>query len=66
MGKGHLSVSWGPSGGFYFVRKGTTLRLCLWRVAFTYLHGIEVDDLLRSFVASPRPGPGGNRPKEDA
>jgi len=38
---GQVSVSWGKNGGFYITR----WRICLWRVALTFLP-YEVDELM--------------------
>lgn len=44
--KATLAVSWGPSGGFYLHR----YRICLWRLAITYVP-VEIDDLLDAYAA---------------
>ena len=48
-----LVISWGPSGGLYFERNWC-VRLCLWRLAFTWIPqdfdvlfaGSDFDDLV--------------------
>lgn len=49
MRRGTLALSWGPSGGFY-VSLGYCKRLCLGRVALTYVPNVEVDDLMYAYV----------------
>lgn len=44
--KGCISVSWGAYGGFYLHPK----RVCLGRVAFTWLPKIEIDDLMHAYA----------------
>lgn len=44
--RGTLSLSWGPSGGFYVCRH----RLCLGRVALTYVPGVEIDALMAAYA----------------
>lgn len=45
-----LSLSWGPSGGFYVVRR----RVCLWKLAVTFLN-VEIDDLMEGYIQAYRP-----------
>ena len=49
MSKGTLAISWGNSGGFYFLSNSVCKRLCLGKVAFTWT-AFEIDDLMRAFV----------------
>lgn len=44
---GSLMISWGRSGGLYFTATRSCVRLCLWRVAFTWLR-YDVDDVVRA------------------
>jgi hypothetical protein len=41
-----LSLSWGPSGGFYLHRH----RVCLGRLALTFVPDVEIDDLMEAYV----------------
>ena len=43
--RGTIALSWGPSGGFYVVRH----RICLWRVALTYVPRVEIDDMMEAY-----------------
>ena len=49
--KGTLALSWGPYGGFYVERDQTCRRLCLGWLAITYVPSVEVDALLRAYLA---------------
>lgn len=51
---GTLAVSWGANGGFYF-NKGYCVRLCLWRVAITYIPR-DLDAVLEDSLAKWREG----------
>lgn len=44
--RGTIALSWGRSGGFYLHRQ----RLCLGRVALTYVPAIEIDDLMKAYA----------------
>lgn len=51
---GTFALSWGRYGGFYLLRwrtprVGKPWRLCLGRIALTYLP-VEIDDMLRAYV----------------
>ena len=46
MKQGTFCISWGEYGGFYFYR-GFTTRLCIGKLAFTYLP-LEIDDILHN------------------
>lgn len=43
---GTLALSWGPSGGFYVHPH----RICIGRVALTYVPDAEIDDLMLAYV----------------
>lgn len=49
MSPGTISLSWGRYGGFYFLRGK---RLCLGRVAITYLP-MEIDDIMHQALDAP-------------
>ena len=46
MKEGTLSLSWGPWGGFYVVRR----RIRLGWVALTFVPDVEIDSLLEGYV----------------
>jgi hypothetical protein len=46
---GTLALSWGPSGGFYLHPR----RICLGRVALTYVPNFEVDDMMEAVTSAP-------------
>lgn len=46
MRSGTIALSWGANGGVYVCRT----RLCLWRVAITYVPRVELDDMMRAWV----------------
>lgn len=46
MRRGTLSISWGPSGGWYVHHH----RICLGRLALTFVPGVEIDDLMEAYV----------------
>lgn len=50
---GTLALSWGRYGGFY-VHRGEMWRVCLGRVALTYVPN-EIDELIRAYVDNPAP-----------
>lgn len=43
---GCLSISWGRNGGLYTYRRHGVWRICLWRVALTYIDQ-EWEDIVR-------------------
>lgn len=47
--RGTVSLSWGPSGGFYL----HSHRVCLGCLALTYNPGVEIHDLMEAYVALP-------------
>lgn len=56
MKGGTLSLSWGENGGLYTMRRhitrlGLVWRICIWRVALTYVP-IEIDDLMKGYADS--------------
>jgi hypothetical protein len=46
--RGTFAFSWGPYGGFYV----TQSRVCLGWVAWTLIRGLEIDDLMKGFLAA--------------
>jgi hypothetical protein len=46
--KGTLALSWGEYGGFYLHPR----RICLGRVALTYLPKVEIEDLMDTYIAA--------------
>lgn len=49
---GTLALSWGKPGGFYVYRAPGTRRLCLGRVALTWMN-VEIEDLMRAYIEEP-------------
>ncbi len=43
-----VAVSYGPFGGFYYHR-GNARRLCLGRLAITFIGWLEIDDLMDAY-----------------
>jgi hypothetical protein len=54
---GTFVVSWGKNGGFYASRLHGWTRLCLWRVAFTYIQR-DLDAVLADAVRTKDQGHG--------
>jgi hypothetical protein len=44
--KGSLILSWGEYGGFYYRKGKATTRLCLGRIAITYMPE-DIDDVFK-------------------
>jgi len=54
--EGTLALSWGAYGGFYLLRKPICWRLCLGRLAFTWV-AIELDELMEAYAAAGQAAP---------
>ena len=45
---GTVAISWGPNGGVY-LHHDFSWRICLWRVALTYVP-VELDDMMEAYA----------------